>query len=184
MDAPFSLLLTRLRSTPAPPPAHRVGVIGVWSVVGVSLLIPLLLHLRLQAASAAPHLLDLSDAISLLPVLSTLVVGTALVSHRPEHPVGWLFLLFGVVQVVPGSIDAVTEYLLATRATLPGAVTLLAALSDISFVCWLTLLALILLLTPTGVLHGRLERITARMVGPCWEGCCGPIGDCLPTPGA
>ncbi len=165
MDAQFSVTLTRLRtSTLNLPPRHRVGVVAVWSVVCVSLLIPVLLHLRLHADAAAMPLLDVADAISLLPVLSTLIVGTALTSQRPTHPVGWLFLLFGVVQVVPGAIDVVTEYLLATRATLPGAVTVLAALSDISFVCWLTLLALILLLTPGGELCGRLEQVTARLV--------------------
>lgn len=138
----------------------------------MSLLIPVLLHGPDAHTGAAP-LLDLPDAISLIPVLSTLVVGTALANHRPAHPVGWLFLLFAVAQIVPGSIDVITEYLLSTRAELSGAMTVLAAPSDMSFVWWLTLLALILLLTPGGC-------CVAVFIGSRRVPWCSPVGS-LPS---
>jgi hypothetical protein len=88
-----------------------------------------------------------------LSAASAATAGAVLASRRPRHPVGWLLLAFGLVpQALSGAAEGYARYgLLARPGTLPGAEQL-AALASATFVPGLSVIAFILLLTPTGSL--------------------------------
>jgi len=99
------------------------------------------------------------DYVFLIPLLCTLLVGSALAIRRPGHPVGWLFLLLVVVLAVDSPITGYAAYgAVARPGSLPGA-ELVAVIAVSTYLPWLMLLAAILLLTPGGRTDGRLARI-------------------------
>jgi signal transduction histidine kinase len=93
-------------------------------------------------------------------VLASLVasgVGTALMVHQPRHPVGWLFHALGVSLALSGLGDSYAAYtVLARPGVWPGGPQV-AMLSSGVWIGWFVLVAMILLLTPTG-----------RPPGPRW----------------
>jgi len=100
-----------------------------------------------------------------VPCLSAAVVGAALAVRRPRHPVGWLFLALGLSFVAAGVIDSYAAYgAVARPGALPGA-ALAAVVGDATFVPWLALLGLIMLLTPSGHLTARPWRLAAWATG-------------------
>jgi len=101
------------------------------------------------------------SVIFLIPILSAAIVGSALVIRRPHHPVGWLFLLLTGVIVMTGLVDSYAAYgAVARPGALPGA-QLAAVIGSKMFVPWMMVPGLILLLTPSGRLTGRLTRLAA-----------------------
>ncbi|HEV2919644.1 MAG TPA: hypothetical protein VG673_10425, partial [Actinomycetota bacterium] len=89
----------------------------------------------------------------ILSALSAATAGAVLASRRPRHLVGWLLLAFGLVpQALSGAAEGYARYgFLARPGTLPWAEQL-ATLASATFVPGLSLIAFILLLTPTGSL--------------------------------
>ncbi|MEO8540367.1 MAG: histidine kinase [bacterium] len=78
------------------------------------------------------------------------VVGSVLAVRRPANPAGWLFLVFATSISLSGFTGAYGAYGLIYRPdSLPGA-WFAAVYSDGAFLPWVSLLALILLITPTG----------------------------------
>ncbi len=100
----------------------------------------------------------------LIPVATSAVVGSVLVVRRPQHPVGWLFLALGSVLVGSGVADQYTAYGAVARPGALPAADFVAVLADQSFIPWLMLPALILLLTPTGRLTTRPARVAALAI--------------------
>jgi hypothetical protein len=100
----------------------------------------------------------------ILSALSAATAGAVLASRRPRHPVGWLLLTFGLVpQALSGAAEGYARYgFLARPGTLPG-VEQLATLASAAFVPGLSLIAFILLLTPTGSLPSARWRWFARV---------------------
>ncbi len=101
-------------------------------------------------------------AVVIVALSVNLVVGAVVALARPSHPVGWLFLLLGLVLLVEAPSDAYTQYGPGLYGDLPGTVPLLV-LTDSSWILWFTLVALILLLTPTGRPLSPRWRLVARV---------------------
>jgi signal transduction histidine kinase len=104
--------------------------------------------------------------VLLLGVASAAVVGLAIVSTQPRHPVGWLFLALSATILVSGPLEAWMEWgALARPGSLPGTGAV-AAVNDATWIPWFVLVALILLLTPTGTyLSPRWSALGRVIVG-------------------
>lgn len=100
-----------------------------------------------------------SNALFFIPLFSAAIVGSALVIRRPGHPVGWLFLLLAFTIDASGVIDSYVIYgVFAQPGSLPGA-HVAGVISGSTFIPWMALPALILLLTPTGRIDDRFTRV-------------------------
>jgi signal transduction histidine kinase len=81
--------------------------------------------------------------------------------RRPRHPAGWLFLSLAIAITASGVIDGYAAYgAVARRGSLPAA-DFVAVVGDLTFIPWLMILTLILLVTPGGRVHGPRWRIAA-----------------------
>lgn len=143
-----------------------VAVIVGWLAFVVCLISIFQLDHRLSEAGRD----DLSELdgvgwVFLAPMLSAVIVGTALALRRPHHPVGWLFLALGLTLAASGSIDSYAAYgAVARPGSLPVA-NFVAVIGDSTFIPWLVLLGLIMLFTPSGKITGRPWRVAAWAVG-------------------
>ena len=91
-----------------------------------------------------------------------MIVGSVVAVRRPNQPVGWLIWGLGVSIWVSGDLNTYAALGFADpRIGLP-AVEVVAAVGDSFFVPWLTLLTLILGLTPHGFTGARLEGRALR----------------------
>jgi signal transduction histidine kinase len=133
-----------------------------WVVAAACCLVMLLLDLRLSDAGRSDLQQFLSGSIFFsIPILSAMIVGSALAIRRPHHPVGWLFLLLALAINIAGVIDEYAAYgAVARPGSLPGA-QLAAVVGARTFIPWLMLLGFVLLLTPNGRLTGRFTRLAA-----------------------
>ena len=153
-----------------PPVLPVAAVIATWAIAAACIVEMLMLDLRLAdvGRSDLQQMLD-GRALFLIPFMSAALVGSALVIRRPEHPVGWLFLLLASVIPVSGAIDGYAAYgAIAKRGSLPGADTV-AVIGASTFIPMIMLPGLILLLTPAG----RLDRPFARAIA--WTSVCGGL---------
>ncbi|MEO6605876.1 MAG: histidine kinase, partial [Aeromicrobium sp.] len=89
-------------------------------------------------------------------------VGAVIVRSQPRQLVGWLFLTLSVSLLASALLD--TWFTLATVVKPPelGGAQVAAILADKSFLPWWPLLALILLLTPTGTYLSPRWRLVGR----------------------
>lgn len=103
--------------------------------------------------------------VLVLGIASALVVGSALAWHRPEHPVGWLFLALSASIATAGTIDGYAALgAVADPGRLPAA-DLAAHVGDATWIPWFVLVALVLHLTPTG------HALSVRWAGAAWATC-------------
>jgi signal transduction histidine kinase len=102
--------------------------------------------------------------VLILGVASAAVVGFAVTRSQPSHPVGWLFLALSASILVSGPLEAWIEWgAMARPGSLP-ATGQVAAVNDSTWIPWFVLVALILLLTPTGTHLSPRWRVLARVI--------------------
>jgi signal transduction histidine kinase len=107
---------------------------------------------------------DGASWVLLLGVASSAMVGLAVVHSQPRHPVGWLFLALSATILASAPLEAWIEWgRLARPGSLP-ATGAVAAVNDATWIPWFVLVALILLLTPTGTHLSPRWRALARTV--------------------
>ncbi|MGW6277822.1 sensor histidine kinase [Kribbella sp. NPDC055071] len=114
---------------------------------------------QLSAAGHPGTLFGLDDLPFLVALGSAAAVGAVLAFHRPEHPVGWLFLALGGSIALTGLLDGYGAMHPSTRAS---------AVADVTFIAWFVLLALILHLTPTGRPLWRWVPTATIVIGLTW----------------
>jgi signal transduction histidine kinase len=153
------------------PTLSLAAVMAGWLGIIACLVGMLLLDNRLASAGYEElATLRLSGLAAVAPFLSSAVVGSALALRRPGHPVGWLFLLLGTSLIGEGVIHNYALYGAIIRPGSLPAAELVAVIDDITFIPWLTILGLIMLLTPAGHLTARSWRLAA------WLTCVGGVG--------
>ena len=139
-----------------------VVVWAAWALTMLSLAVGAWLdHLLRQAGRPELVQLTAENAIdAVLGLVSAVTVGAVVANRRPRNPVGWLLLAFGLLVVVSLVAVGYLAYgLLARPGALPAtgaAVVLVYALNDSG--APVPILALALLLTPTGSLPSRRWR--------------------------
>ncbi len=144
------------------PALPRVIAIGGWLLVAALIGLMAFMDYRLGQVGRN-DLAQMRDAggLWIVPILSAATVGSALIVRRPGHPAGWLFLLFAIVLTTTGVIDGYAAYgAVARRGSLPAA-DLVAVVGDLTFIPWIMILTLILLVTPGGRVNGPRWRIAA-----------------------
>ena len=135
---------------------------ALWALFMVGMALGVRLdHLLRQAGRPDMVQFTAENAIyAVLGLVSTATVGALVASRRPRNPVGWLLLAFGLLVVVSlVAVGYVAYGLLARPGALPAtdaAVVLVYALNDSG--APVPVLALALLLTPTGSLPSRRWR--------------------------
>lgn len=136
---------------------------GIWAVavpVGVPSVLALDQVLR-RYPSTKPAWDSLGDIGFIVAAVAAGTVGAVVASRRPRHPVGWLFLAIGAVIVAVGGTEKWVAYgLLARPGEIRGAASA-ASLAEPLFILPLGLVALVLLLTPTGRLPSPRWRPVA-----------------------
>ena len=147
--------------------AAKVAAYGTGAVVVAAGVLGAVLDARFHAIGRDdPRGLAGAGWVFAAAIVSSAVVGTALLFRRPRHPVGWLFAAVSVAVAVAGATQSYGEYgLLARPGSLPGA-SGAAAVASVAFVLWLVILGLICSLTPDGHYLSRRWRMASRiMVG-------------------
>ena len=96
-------------------------------------------------------------------IVSFSVVGALIASHRPENPIGWIFLADGFFY---GLLSAGDEYAVYALLTNPGALPLGAEASWLGQWVWAPGLALILVFLPLLFPDGP----PLRLAGARWAG--------------
>ncbi len=149
---------TIMNTSIRPAPLPLVAVTATWVIVVACIVVMLVLDLRLSSAGRSDLQQVLLGIYFLIPIASAALVGSALVLRQPRHPVGWLFLILSVFITGTGVIDGYVAYgAVARPGSLPGA-QMVAVFGGSMFIVWLSLPALILLLTPGGRIANRFTR--------------------------
>lgn len=130
----------------------KVALAAAWAAMVGAVITILLLEQKLRDAGRGDLVADglLITTIFLMAIAGAAIVGSTLALRRPGHPAGWLFLTLAISIVLSGVGDVYAMYgAIHDPGSLPGA-ALVAVYADGIFLPWVTVLGLILLLTPTG----------------------------------
>lgn len=149
------------RTTSRWSPAAPVAAASGWLAVAACTALIFFFDALLTNVGRADLAGGAAGAVFMLPIASAATVGAALIVRRPSHPVGWLFLGLGLAVAATGVADSYGAYgAIARPGSLPAA-DFVAVIGDRAFIPWLMLLALILLLTPTGSFSSRRWQLVA-----------------------
>ncbi len=130
--------------------AAPVVAVAGWLAVAACIGLNFVFDARLAAVGRPDLREGAAGAVFILPIASAATVGAALMILRPRHPVGWLFLALGLALAGAGVADLYAAYGAVARPDSLPAAGFVGVVGDKAFIPWLLLLALILLLTPTG----------------------------------
>lgn len=144
------------------PALPTVMAIGGWLTVAALIgVIAFIDHRLSEVGRSDLQQLRGASGLYLVPILSAATVGSALTIRRPGHPAGWLFLALAVAVTASGVLDGYAAYGAVARRGSLGAADVVAVVGDLTFIPWIMILTLILLVTPTGRVNGRRWRIAA-----------------------
>ena len=145
-----------------PPRIAVLAAVAGWLCLVASFGVAAFFDYRLaQMGRSDLRQLDGASGLWLIPILSAAVVGSALMLRRPRHPAGWLFMALAISIDLSGTTEGYVNYgALARPGSLPFA-GIAAVFSEGIFIPWLTILALILLVTPEGYSKSRTRRMAA-----------------------
>ena len=129
-----------------------------WSLLGLTVLLCVLGGLLLLLNGRSP-------AVFTLAFLAFPLVGTVIAARHPHNPIGWLFVLIGLANMLRFFTGEYAVYSLVTRpGALPGGVWLAWSGAWTAAATW-TSLFFTLLLFPTGRLLSPRWRPVAWLVG-------------------
>jgi signal transduction histidine kinase len=139
-----------------------------WSLAAASLLISAATAVLVAANWRTVHSLSDAHTIEIVIPISFAIVGGLIASRQPSNPIGWLFLVAGIVSGIPGLIDEYARYAPVTGpGSVPGGIWLVWLGSwIISLVYPAGAAALILLLFPTGRFVPRWTRMVLWFAVP------------------
>ncbi|HYY78320.1 MAG TPA: hypothetical protein VFD04_03935 [Actinomycetes bacterium] len=164
-------------------PAGLAWALWALSMLGLASVAWLDQLLRLAGRPDLVRWTGLGAASAVVTVLSTATAGAIVAGRRPRHPVGWLLLAFGLLLTASWVAGGYLAYgLLARPGALPatGAAVVLYSALNVSGAP-VPLLALALLLTPTGSLPSRRWRwVAAALVAATVGGVLGTPLDAKP----
>ena len=121
-------------------------------------------RLLVQAGHSALTVYTTGSWVMVAGVVSSSVVGAAVVRDQPRHPVGWLFLALSSAILLSPVFAAWYAWGAVAR---PGSLPvpgLAASLDNSSWIPWFVLVALILGLTPTGTWLSPRWRVLGRTI--------------------
>jgi hypothetical protein len=130
---------------------------AVWSLTPLLMLGALVVQLVDPTAGPVTVTTVMTAAAYLVALLAPYVVGLVLTVRVPSHGAGWSFLGLATVLAWSSFVDEYAAAALSGELHLPGA-TLMATLSDSSFVGWFVFLTLCLHYTAAGA-NARLRRL-------------------------
>lgn len=144
---------------------NRATVATAWIAIAVSLAIALFIEHRLSNAGRSDLVPDGAAVavVYIVALLAPAAVGTRLALLRRENPAGWLFLALALALCLGGLLQ---DYAAWGAIHHPGSLPLArwaAVYADGSFLIWIVLLGLIVLITPTGSAPSPRWRIVGRV---------------------
>lgn len=151
--------------------ATSLAAVGVgWGAAFAGVVVMAVFDSRLRDAGRGDlrQLFKPDALVFLTAAAGALVVGSTLVLRRRHHPVGWLLLGLGASIPLAGAATSSGGYGTLARPGEVPAAGLLVVLGDEVFVVWLTIIAFVLLLTPTGSPPpGRWRWLTPTLLVGC-----------------
>lgn len=117
-----------------------------------------------------PDLVQLSGSnwVLVVATAAAALVGAAIVRDQSRHPVGWLFLALSSIILGSGVMDTWLDWGVLVRPGSLPATGVVAAIDNSSWIFWFVIVALVLLLTPTGTYLTPRWRWVGRVC--LWSG--------------
>ena len=139
----------------------RVAAWALWAlaVLGGALI----WWLSVLVVRLRPEITNTGGVPPTIALVSAVTVGAVLASRRPRHPVGWLLLWYGLLTDVGGLAEAYADYGAVARPGALPAAGYVALYGPPTTIAAVVLMALVLLLTPTGSLPTPGWRWWARV---------------------
>jgi signal transduction histidine kinase len=134
---------------------------AIWAVVVAGLVPTMLLSLRAGSFSEDPYFIP----IAVMLILGYATVGAIVLSRSRNNPIGWLLLAVGTTFVIVGLSDEYLQFVEATGRVSDRMVPFVALVTSILWAPMLAIVALIVLLFPTGRVPGRRWRPLPWIIG-------------------
>jgi len=133
----------------------------VWAVVVAGLIPTMLLSVRAGSLSEDPYFIP----IAVMLILGYATVGAVVLSRSRNNPIGWLLLTVGALFVLVGLSDEYLQFAEATGDVNDPLVPVAALVTSILWAPMLAIVSLLVVLFPTGRVHGPRWRPLPWVIG-------------------